>query len=194
MTEDTPTPAPRRPRRTTRLALIGAGLIGLGGVAGAVAMEATRPSVTMAPATPTPIARLTDDSLVTVRGQVAEVFGNTFIMADGSGRTLIDLGREGGDATLVARGQTVTVQGRYDRSIVRAAFLVGADGKTVALGPLGGRHDRGPGGKHGPKGDRGPDRDGPTPPPPADGAAPPPAPVSGATVPAAPPAATAQTK
>ncbi len=154
------------------------GLLVVGGGAGALAVEANRPSVTMAPATPVAIRTLTndDDSIVTIRGRVAEIYGDKFVMADGSGRALVETGREGEDGTLVGVGQPVTVQGRFDRGTLHAAFLVGADGKVKALGPLGGPpHDRaGPGGPGGP--DRGPDRGpgaGPdrAPPPPA-GAAP----------------------
>ena len=161
-----------------RPAILGAalGLLVLGGGAGALAVEANRPSVTMAPATPVAIRTLTndDDSIVTIRGRVAEIYGDKFVIADASGRALIETGREGEDGTLVGVGQPVTVQGRFDRGTLHAAFLVGADGKVKALGPLGGPpHDRaGPGGPGGP--DRGPGAgpDRAPPPPPPAGAAP----------------------
>ncbi len=149
------------------------GLLVVGGGAGALAVEANRPSVTMAPATPVAIRTLTndDDSIVTIRGRVAEIYGDKFVIADASGRALIETGREGEDGTLVGVGQPVTVQGRFDRGTLHAAFLVGADGKVKALGPLGRPpHDRGgPGGPDRGPG-AGPDR-APPPPPPA-GAAP----------------------
>lgn len=155
------------------------GLLVVGGGAGALAVEATRPSVTMAPATPVAIRTLTNDrdAIVTVRGRVAEIYGNKFVMADGSGRALIDTGREGEDGTLVRIGQPVTVQGHFDDGSVHAAFLVGADGKVKALGPLGRPpHDRGgpdglgrPGGPGGP--DRGPGAGPDRAPPPPAGAA-----------------------
>ncbi|MEG3163205.1 hypothetical protein U1701_01220 [Sphingomonas sp. PB2P19] len=172
------------PRFRGRPVLLAAalGLLVVGGGAGALAVEASRPSVTMAPATPVAIRTLTndDDSIITVRGRVAEVYGNKFVMADASGRALVDTGREGEDGTLVRAGQPVTVQGRFDRGLIHAAFLVGADGKAKALGPLGGPpHDRR--GLHGAGPDRGPGM-GP------EGAAPPPAP---AVVPAPAPTATA---
>jgi len=91
---------------------------------------------------------------------------------------LVDTGREGDERQLVKVGEPVTVQGRFDRGFVHAAFLVGADNKALALGPLGGP----PHGRHGPHEgpgpDRGPDadRDGPPPPPPAADAPPPPPP------------------
>src|SRR5690242_4582911 len=60
---------------------------------------------------PTSIDRLQDDSPVSAKGRVAEIFGNKFILQDDSGRVLVDLGPrgEGGDA--VAQGETITVQG-----------------------------------------------------------------------------------
>ena len=176
-----------------RPAILGAalGLLVLGGGAGALAVEANRPSVTMAPATPVAIRTLTndDDSIVTIRGRVAEIYGDKFVMADASGRALVETGREGEDGTLAKVGQPVTVQGRFDRGTLHAAFLVGADGKVKALGPLGRPpHDRGgPGGPGGP--DRGPGA-GPerAPPPPPAGAAPVAASAPAAAAPAQAPA------
>ncbi len=136
--------------RRNRLALAAAGLLVVGGAAGAVTVAATRPSVTMAPATPVAIRSLGSDGIVTIRGRVAEIYGNKFVMADQTGRALVDLGREGEDTALVTAGQPVTIQGRFDHGYVHASFLVGAGGKVTALGPLGG-----------PRGHHGPDRDGP---------------------------------
>ncbi|PZO72175.1 MAG: hypothetical protein DI640_13215 [Sphingomonas taxi] len=169
--------------RRNRLALAAAGLLAVGGAAGAVTVAATRPSVTMAPATPVAIRSLQSngqsDGIVTIRGTVAEIYGNKFVMADPTGRALVDLGREGEDGTLVTAGQPVTIQGRFEGGFVHAAFLVGAGGKVTALGPIGGP-------PHGP----GPGRDGPggpgglgAPPPPA-GMAPPPPPMTPGVAPA----------
>lgn len=177
-----------RLRSPRSAALAAVALLAVGGGAGAIAMQATRPSVSMAPATPVAIRSLSSSGIVTVKGRVAEIYGNKFIMADASGRALVDTGREGEGGGLVTAGEPVMVQGRFDRGFVHAAFLVGPDNKVVALGPLGGPHD-GPG-RHGPR--HGPD-DGPgAPPPPPPGAgpagdAPPPAPAptSGAVPPAA---------
>ena len=174
----------RRPNLGRKgMAAIGAALLVLGGGAGAMVMAQTRPSVTMAPAAPVPIRSLSSSGIITIRGQVAEIYGNKFVMADGTGRALVDTGREGDEKTLVTAGQAVTVQGRFDRGFVHAAFLVGPDSKVVALGPLGGPprppHD---GPHHGPEG-------APPPPPPATAGngAPPPPPA--APAPAATPAA-----
>lgn len=173
---DTDSPSPlqrlRNPRSAALAAIV---LLAVGGGAGAVAMQATRPSVTMAPATPVAIRSLAASGIVTVRGRVAEIYGNKFILADASGRALVDTGREGEGGGLVITGEPVTVQGRFDRGFVHAAFLVGPDNKVTALGPLTGPHD-GPG-RHGPR--HGPG-DGPDAPPPGadrDGLAPPAAPA-----------------
>ncbi|WP_375390548.1 hypothetical protein [uncultured Sphingomonas sp.] len=190
---DTDTRSPlqrlRNPRSAALAAIV---LLAVGGGAGAVAMQATRPSVTMAPATPVAIRSLASSGIVTVKGRVAEIYGNKFILADASGRALVDTGREGEGGGLVTTGEPVTVQGRFDRGFVHAAFLVGPDNKVTALGPLGGPHD---GPRHGPR--HGPD-DGPDAPPPgADrvGPASPAAPVapSGTPASAAAPAGPADT-
>jgi hypothetical protein len=154
-----------------KLGLAAAALLVLGGAAGAVVTAETRPSVAMAPATPVAIRSLSSSGIVTVRGRVAEVYGNKFILDDSSGRALVDTGREG-EGGLVKAGEPVTVQGRFDRGFVHAAFLVGPDNKVQALGPL-------VGSPHGPHG--GPEAGPGAPPPPplgADRAPPPPTPLS----------------
>ena len=128
---------------------------------------------------PAPIDKMAERTPVAIKGDVAEVFGNKFVIQDGSGRALVDTGPRGEDRVIVAKGEIVTVQGRFDRGVVHADVLAHADGRNDAFGPL----DRGPMRPKGPKGpkdgpgaraDRGPpppaDRDGP------DGDAPPPSP------------------
>jgi len=176
--------------RRTRIGLATVGLLVVGGAAGAAAIEATRPPVEMAPMAPVAIARLAQTSgPVTLRGRVAEVYGNKFVLDDGSGKTLVDTGPRGDDGGLVALGATTTVQGRYERGFVHASFLVDGGGNVTQLGPVGGppHHDR-----HGaPSPHGGPDR-GPPPPPGADDdrASPPPPvaanpPTAGVAAPAA---------
>lgn len=137
-------PSPRRLGRRPLAGLAAVALLAVGGGAGALAVSASRPSVSMAPATPVAIRSLgsSDGDVVTVRGRVAELFGNHVVLADATGRALVDLGREGEDGTLVAAGEPVTVQGRYEHGSLHAAFLVKANGKVTALGPLHGPHER----------------------------------------------------
>ncbi|RST31821.1 hypothetical protein HMF7854_13980 [Sphingomonas ginkgonis] len=166
-----------------KLGLAAAALLALGGAAGAALMAEARPTVTMAPASAVPIRSLSANGIVTIRGRVAEIYGNKFIMADASGRALVDTGREGDERQLVTAGEPVLVQGRFERGFVHAAFLVGPDSKVTALGPLAGP----PHGRPGPHG--GPDH-GPGAPLPGD-TPPPPSPPPAATAPAAPVAASA---
>ena len=156
MTDDT------KSTRTTgrvRIALAGIGLLGAGAIAGGVASHAMRPAIEMAPLHAIAIRSLpTASGIVTIRGRVAETYGNKFVIDDGSARTLVDTGPTGDESPLVADGGAVTVQGRFDRGFVHASFLVDAAGKVIALGPV-----RPPHGGHGPH--RGPGEDGPPPPP-----------------------------
>jgi uncharacterized protein YdeI (BOF family) len=154
--------------KNTRGALVGgaAVLLALGAAGGASAVQATRPSIEMAPTVQTPIAKLASASgVVTVKGRVAEVFGDRFVIQDASGRAMIAVGR-GGQGT-VSVGQAVQVQGRYDDGQLRASYLVDQNGKVVAVGPRPGGPE-GPGGPGAPGGHRphGPGHDGPPPPPP----------------------------
>lgn len=158
-------------RGTTALAALG--LLIAGGGAGAVTVAMTRPVATMAPATPVAIRALSPEGIVTIRGRIAEVYGHHFILADGSGRALVDAGRA--SETRFTVGQSLTVQGRYEDGFVHAAFLVDTAGKVTQVGPMRGpRHDRhGPDDRRGPGGPRdrmdreGPDGDRAPPPPPA---------------------------
>lgn len=153
-------------------------LVVLGAAGGAGAVQATRPTVEMAPTVRTPIARLAASSgVVTVKGQVAEVYGDRFVVQDGSGRAMVAAGRDARGS--VGVGEPVMVQGRFDDGQLRASYLVGRGGEIVTVGP------RGPG----PAGPRGPGRDGSPPPPPGcapgagpggPGAVPPPPPPSSA--------------
>lgn len=139
--EDSAPPiSPTRPCARTRLILAAAALLAVGGASGAMIVHMTRPTATMAPSTPTAIGSLTaGNDIVTIRGRVTEIYGGRFVMADPTGRTLVNTGHGDRNAGLVALGQTVTVQGRFDDGNVRAAFLVGADGKVTSLGPMRGK-------------------------------------------------------
>lgn len=165
-----------------RLVLGGAALLALGAAGGAGAVQLTRPPVEMAPAVPIAAARLAQTSgIVTVKGRVAETYGDRFLLQDGSGRVLVDVGPAGAG---LAGGSMVTVQGRYRDGQLHASFLVDGQGNVQAVGaPPHPPHHR-----HGPPPPGDPEV---SPPPPGAGALPPlpPAaadlPASGAT--AAPP-------
>ena len=115
-----------------------------GAVAGAGAVKLTGPTVEMAPMTPVAISSVQDWSLVTVKGKVAEVFGNKFVMQDDSGRALVETGRAGEGGKLVAVNEAVTVQGRFENGFLHATYLVRQDGTTQALRPAGGPPPHGP--------------------------------------------------
>jgi uncharacterized protein YdeI (BOF family) len=77
-----------------------------------------------------PISQMTDARPVAVKGQVAEVFGNKFIIQDDSGRTLVDTGPHGEGGKPVAKGETITVQGHFDKGFIHANVMTRADGTT----------------------------------------------------------------
>jgi hypothetical protein len=108
---------------------------------------------------PAPIAQMTKHGPVAVKGQVTEVFGNKFIIQDDSGRTLVDTRPHGEGGKLVAKGETVTVQGEFENGFIRAKVMTRADGTSEAFGSPKHRHaERGPSDRPGPRADRGPDR------------------------------------
>jgi hypothetical protein len=94
---------------------------------------------------PAPIDQMRDDTPVAVKGDVAEIFGSKFIVQDGSGRALVETGPRGDRAPPAIKGETLTVQGRFDRGVLHAEIISHADGRNEAFGP-----------PHGPKGPKGP--------------------------------------
>ena len=149
-----------------RLGLAGVALVGMGMAAGAGAVSLTRPPVEMAPTVATPVAKLAaSNGTVTVRGRVAAVYGNRFVVEDDSGRALVDAGRDGAG---LRTGAPVLVQGRFDEGQLRARFLVdGQNGVREVGAPPPPR----------------PGADAPPPPPPGGPGAPPPPPGAGAPPP-----------
>jgi hypothetical protein len=119
---------------------------------------------------PAPIAQMTGFRPIAVKGQVAEVFGNKFIIQDDSGRALVDTGPRGEGGELVAKGETITVQGHFENGFIHANVMTRPDGTGEAFEPP--KHSRrevGPGDLSGPRANHGPgsDRDpGREPPPP----------------------------
>jgi hypothetical protein len=105
--------------------------------------------------TPVAIDRLQADNIVAVKGSVAEVFGNKFILQDDTGRALVELGPQGEDGAAVAKGEQVTVQGHFERGFIVAQLVSHADGRNQAFSPppppprppRDAAVDRGPGGR-----------------------------------------------
>jgi uncharacterized protein YdeI (BOF family) len=105
----------------------------IGGGVTATALHARRPTMVML--TPSPITSMHDWSEVAVKGQVAEVFGNKFVVQDDSGRALVDTGRSGESGNLVAKSETVTVQGRFEHGSIHARAVSHSDGRNDFVGP-----------------------------------------------------------
>lgn len=118
-------------------ALVGAGAIG----AGATALT-QRGRVTLVALPPAPIAAMAEGSAVAIKGQVAEIFGNKFVVQDQGGRALVETGRSGEGGKLVAPSETVIVQGRFEHGFVHALAVQHADGRTDMVGPPGPPHGR----------------------------------------------------
>ena len=149
-----PPPPWRSPSRRLKLAGVAIAVLAVGAVGGAAAsryVHRHQPQAVLL-LQPAPIAQLKSDAPVAIKGQVAEVFGNKFIVQDDSGRALIDTGPRGDGGKLVTKGEAITVQGRFDRGFIAAQVLSHADGRNQAFGPPAPPHprpdreaDRGPG-------------------------------------------------
>ncbi|EJB07844.1 hypothetical protein Rleg9DRAFT_6865 [Rhizobium leguminosarum bv. trifolii WSM597] len=130
-----PVPPGQRRRRLALPIIAAAVALVIGAAGGAGAVKMMRPTPEMAPLTPVAISAMPTSSLVTIKGKVAEIYGNKFVLQDDSGKALVETGRAGEGGTLVSRGEAVTVQGRFDDGFVHASYLVRQDGRTEALRP-----------------------------------------------------------
>ena len=172
MTTNAIVPFPVRKHRGRAVAVAAGALllVGIGGIAGAQTpppppAAGVAPPPAVAPAqpqavmliTPMAIAKLQPSDVVAIKGSVAEIYGNRFLLEDDSGRMLVDLGPRGDDRAVVTKGEQVSVQGRFDRGFVAAQVLSRADGRSEAFGPP-------PPPPPGREADRGPDRRPPPPP------------------------------
>ena len=134
--EPGPRPRPaRRPGRTAvAAAVVGAFAVGAGATALA---QRARPSITFVALTPGPVSAMKDWAPVAVKGKVAEIFGNKFILEDDSGRALVETGPQGDDGTLVTKSEPVTIQGRFEHGFIHAIAIEHADGRTDVVAPPG---------------------------------------------------------
>lgn len=161
-------PSPRPTRRHGLLGAVALAILVAGAAAGAGGVKLAQrfqPQSVML-LQPTPIDKLQPRNPAAVKGNVAEIFGNKFVLDDGSGRALVDLGPRGENADAVVKGENVTVQGMFDRGVLHARLVAHADGRNEAFGPPG------PPPPPPPLGPRGPRADAAPPPPPAGAPAP----------------------
>ena len=165
---DDSTTAPTRSRSMPRR-LVAGGAVALalaigvaGGAEGTRLVQRWHPPAVML-LQPVAVNAMKPDSAVAVKGKVAEIFGNKFVVQDDSGHALVDTGPRGEGRDVVKDGEDVTVQGRFDRGVVHAEVLMHADGQTDTFG---GPPPRPPHGPKGPRPEAGPDA-APPPPPPA---------------------------
>lgn len=196
-----PKALPPRRARIPRSAIVASALVGVLIAGAALGAGGTRLAQNWEPQRvmllqTSSIDALRENNVAAVKGEVTDVFGNKFVLQDDSGRALVDLGPRGEDRPVVAKGDTVSVQGRFDRGIVRAQVLTRADGTSVAFGPPGPKGPKQMKGPKGPKEAKGPppDADDDRLPPPqrAGGDAPPPPPADRAERHSLPPVGAAQ--
>ncbi|WP_232628079.1 DNA-binding protein [Methylobacterium sp. Leaf118] len=132
-----PVPAARRRPALRRGLVVGALALPL--ALGATGLSlAQKGGIETTPLEPVAISALAPSGAVAVKGEVAEIFGNKFILQDGSGRALVETGRHGEGSEVVRKGETVTVRGRFEKGFLHAASLTRADGTVTSLKPSGG--------------------------------------------------------
>ncbi|MDP4024904.1 DNA-binding protein [Methylobacterium sp. NEAU 140] len=132
-----PQAAPSRPRRVPRRTWA-VGLVAVPLALGAAGLSLAQGEVRPTPVAPVAIQALAPSGATAVKGEVAEIFGNKFVVQDGTGRALVETGRDGEGGGLVVKGETVTVQGRFEKGFLHARILTRGDGRQVLLGSAGG--------------------------------------------------------
>ncbi|KQT79086.1 DNA-binding protein [Methylobacterium sp. Leaf465] len=141
MTETTQTPAPASltptPKPSRRALVVGAIAAPLAFGAVGLSLAQTGASV-MTPVAPTAISALKASGSIAAKGDVAEIYGNKFVMQDGTGKALVETGRQGEGGALVKPGEAITVQGRFENGFLHALLITRADGSQVRVGPAGG--------------------------------------------------------
>ncbi len=136
-TVETPKTDAVTPRAKPRRGLL-VGAVAVPLALGAVGFSLAQPAQTpLTPVAPVAVSALQPSGAIAAKGEVAEIFGNKFILQDGTGRALVETGRAGEGGTLVAKGESVTVQGRFENGFLHASVLTRADGKTEPLRPVG---------------------------------------------------------
>lgn len=127
-------PTPRRSRRALVVGAIAAPL-----AFGAIGLSLAQTGTSMmTPVEPTAISALKASGSIAAKGDVAEIYGNKFVMQDGTGKALVETGPQGEGAALVKPGEAVTVQGRFENGFLHAMLITRADGSRVLVGPAGG--------------------------------------------------------
>lgn len=132
--------------RSRAIALVaGVALLGVGVAAGAAGTRLMVRHEAQPLMPPIAISAMTEGNVAAVKGKVTDVFGNKFVVEDATGKALVETGRAGMREKLVASGDEVTVQGRFDDGFMRGSMIVHADGTSDIL--------RGPDGpdRHGPR-------------------------------------------
>jgi len=132
---DAPKPASRASLHFASRIIMTVALLSVGAGVGGVAVNAMHQPVVAAPMNPVAINTLTDWSTATIKGKVVEIYGNKYVVEDETARTLVETGRTGDNQKLASMNDEVTVQGRLEHGFMHAQFIVGADGKTIALEP-----------------------------------------------------------
>ncbi len=134
-TDLTPKAAPKRSRRRALVAGAIAAPLAFGAVGLSLAQTGT---ATPTPVEPIAIAALKPSAAIAAKGEVAEIYGNKFVVRDATGKALVETGPRGEGGSLVKAGEAVTVQGRFENGFLHAVLITRADGSKVLVGPAGG--------------------------------------------------------
>lgn len=104
---------------------------------GAVVLTMAMPLAVAEQTTPTRIADLARGPIA-ITGKVQAVFGNTFVLDDGTGQVLVEAGPRWYHTLDVKAGETLTVTGKPDDETFDAVTIRHADGRIRTIRPVDG--------------------------------------------------------
>ncbi len=87
----------------------------------------------------TPIGDLEGVEGIRIEGEVTQVFGNAFVLADATGAVLVDTGPERFERRSFEVGERLTVTGEMDDGDFDAFTITRADGTVIEVRPPHGR-------------------------------------------------------
>ncbi len=85
-----------------------------------------------------PIQNLPRTPGLTISGQITGVWGNNFVVNDGTGQILVDAGPSWWHSIDVSVGEQVTVVGEYDDDDFDAFSITYSDGTVMTIRPAAG--------------------------------------------------------
>ncbi|ACK69149.1 hypothetical protein PCC7424_0693 [Gloeothece citriformis PCC 7424] len=81
----------------------------------------------------TPIGNLPNSRLMSISGEVTQLFHDEFLLNDGTGQIIVEAEPQWGQPMNLSVGEQVTVVGRYDDNEFEAFSITNSQGQTIQI-------------------------------------------------------------